>query len=174
MIWVYAPQVTLFYVWLHSKRFSSRSLKIFDRVWSIEVWKNSSSLWELLLHIKKFSIFQWYIWFLHCCYYNHDLLANACCWQLLLMITILVHLGCSENKVTIPRKDKRLASVSADQSCKRLRKEFSRVNITRPEMGKQNIQDMYKDRDLFGLYYFVKRNEKKRNEIRWDRTKLKE
>ena len=28
MIWVYAPQVTLFYVWLHSKRFSSRSLKI--------------------------------------------------------------------------------------------------------------------------------------------------
>ena len=65
------------------------------------------------------------MWFLHCCYYNHDLLANACCWQLLLMITILVHLGCSENKVTIPGKDKRPASVSADQSCKRLRKELA-------------------------------------------------
>ena len=65
------------------------------------------------------------MWFLHCCYYNHDLLANACCWQFLLMITILVHLGCSENKVTIPGKDKRPASVSADQSHKRLRKELA-------------------------------------------------
>ena len=37
MIWVYALQVTLFYVWLHSKGFSSRSLKILDRA------KNSSN-----------------------------------------------------------------------------------------------------------------------------------
>ena len=41
------------------------------------------------------------------------------------MITILVHLVCSENKVTIPGKDKRPASVSVDQSSKRLRKELA-------------------------------------------------
>ena len=65
------------------------------------------------------------MWFLHYYYHNHDLLAAACCLQLLLMITILLHAGSSQIKASIPGKDKRKASVSADQPHKRLREELT-------------------------------------------------
>ena len=67
------------------------------------------------------------MWFLHYYYHNHDLLATACCLQLLLMITILLHAGSSQIKAftSIPGKDKRKASVSADQPHKRLREELT-------------------------------------------------
>ena len=64
------------------------------------------------------------MWFLHYYYHNHDLLAAACCLQLL-MITILLHAGSSQIKASIPGKDKRKASVSADQPHKRLREELT-------------------------------------------------
>ena len=65
------------------------------------------------------------MWFLHYYYHNRDLLAAVCCLQLLLMITILLHAGSSQIKASIPGKDKRKASVSADQPHKRLREELT-------------------------------------------------
>ena len=63
------------------------------------------------------------MWFHHYHYlHNHDLLVTACWWQLLLII--LVHIGFSGIRETIPGKDKRPASDSADQPHKQLRKEF--------------------------------------------------
>ena len=41
------------------------------------------------------------------------------------MITILLHAGSSQIKASIPGKDKRKASVSADQPHKRLREELT-------------------------------------------------
>ena len=67
------------------------------------------------------------MWFLHYYYYyhNHDLLATACCLQLLLIITILLHAGSSKIRATLAGKDKRKASISADQPRKRLREELT-------------------------------------------------
>ena len=45
--------------------------------------------------------------------------------QLLLTITIWVHLGFSKIEATIPRRGKRQASVNADQPHKRPRKELT-------------------------------------------------
>ena len=66
------------------------------------------------------------MWFLHYYYHhNHDLLATACCLELLLIITILLYAGSSEIRATLAGKDKRKASVSADQPRKRLREELT-------------------------------------------------
>ena len=65
------------------------------------------------------------MWFLHYYYHNHDLLATACCLQLLLIITILLHACSSEIRATLLGKEKRKASISADQPRKRLREELT-------------------------------------------------
>ena len=65
------------------------------------------------------------MWFLHYHYHSNDLLATARRWQLLLMITILVHAGFSEIRTTIPGRDKRPASAGADQPHKRLGEELT-------------------------------------------------
>ena len=78
------------------------------------------------------------MWFLHYHYHNNDLLATARRWQLLLMITILVHVGFSEIRTTIPGRDKRPASAGADQPHERLREELTSYDYCEGKLHEKN------------------------------------